>query len=133
MIRTFLCPAIAHSDCRRRHNMYQYVYPTANRPSHAPYPSVNPTPQKTHRRDKLMIVADILAALQNKEMRFTHLLYKSNLSHARLKEYLDELLAKGMVVELETKEGKRYQLADEGAKFYTEYRRVNEFVKTFGL
>jgi len=80
-----------------------------------------------------MIVADILAALQSKEMRFTHLLYKSNLSHARLKEYLDELLTKQMVAEVDTKDGKRYQLTDEGAKFYTEYRRVNEFVKTFGL
>lgn len=85
------------------------------------------------RRDKMMIIADILAALQSKNLKFTHLLYKSNLSHARLKEYLEELLAKGMVAEIDTKEGKRYQLTEEGAKFYMEYIRVNEFVKSFGL
>jgi predicted transcriptional regulator len=85
------------------------------------------------RRDKMMIIADILAALQSKNLKFTHLLYKSNLSHARLKEYLEELLAKGMVAELDTKEGKRYALTEEGAKFYMEYCRVNEFVKSFGL
>ncbi len=85
------------------------------------------------RRDKMMIIADILAALQSKNLKFTHLLYKSNLSHARLKEYLEELLAKGMVAEIETKEGKRYMLTEEGAKFYQEYIRVNEFVKSFGL
>ena len=80
-----------------------------------------------------MIIADILAALQSKNLKFTRLLYKSNLSHARLKEYLEELLTKGMVVEVATKEGKRYQLTEEGARFYSEYCRVNEFVKSFGL
>ncbi len=85
------------------------------------------------RRDKMMIITDILAALQSKNLKFTHLLYKSNLSHSRLKEYLDELLVKKLVEELDTKEGKRYHLTDEGAKFLSEYRRVNEFVKSFGL
>lgn len=85
------------------------------------------------RRDKMTIIADILAALQVKNLKFTHLLYKSNLSHNRLKQYLDELLFRALVQELTTKEGKRYHLTDEGARFYAEYRRVNEFVKSFGL
>jgi len=85
------------------------------------------------RRDKMMIITDILAALQSKNLKFTHLLYKSNLSHSRLKEYLDELLVKSLVEELQTKEGKRYHLTDDGARFLAEYRRVNEFVKSFGL
>jgi predicted transcriptional regulator len=85
------------------------------------------------RRDKMAIITDILAAMQTKDLKFTHLLYKSNLSHTRLKDYLDELLGKGLVTELQTKEGKRYHLTDEGAKFLAEYRRVNEFVKSFGL
>jgi predicted transcriptional regulator len=37
------------------------------------------------------------------------------------------------VTEVQTKEGKRYHLTDDGAKFLAEYRRVNEFVKSFGL
>jgi len=87
----------------------------------------------TLRRDKMMIIADILLSLQTKPLKFTHLLYKSNLSHARLKEYLDELMSRNMVQEVQTKEGKRYILTEDGAKFYNEYRRVNEFVKSFGL
>ena len=85
------------------------------------------------RRDKMMIIVDILLALQSKDLKFTHLLYKSNLSHSRLKEYLDELLNRSLVQEFDTKEGKRYHLTDEGAKFVVEYRRVHEFVKSFGL
>ena len=85
------------------------------------------------RRDKMMIIADILLSLQTKQLKFTHLLYKSNLSHSRLKEYLDELMGRQLVAEIMTKEGKRYVLTEEGAKFYNEYKRVNEFVKSFGL
>lgn len=81
----------------------------------------------------MMIIADILMVLQPKPLKFTHLLYKSNLSHARLKEYLGELMQKQLVHEIMTKEGKRYVLTDEGARFFAEYRRVNEFVKSFGL
>lgn len=87
----------------------------------------------TPRRDKMTIIADILIALQTKRLKFTHLLYKSNLSHTRLKEYLDDLMTRQLVHEVNTKEGKRYELTDEGAKFLQEYRRVNEFVKSFGL
>ena len=89
--------------------------------------------QSAPRRDKMMIITDILAAMQSKDLKFTHLLYKSNLSHTRLKDYLEELLGRNLVVEFDTKEGKRYHLTDEGAKFLSEYRRVNEFVKSFGL
>lgn len=85
------------------------------------------------RRDKITIIADILVALQAKNLKYTHLLYKSNLSHVRLKEYLEELMKRGLVEELSTDQGKRYHLTDEGARFYAEYRRVNEFVKGFGI
>jgi predicted transcriptional regulator len=85
------------------------------------------------RRDKMMIIADILGALQNRHLKFTHLLYKSNLSHARLKEYLEELQTKNLVEEIMTKDGKRYRLTDAGASLLAEYRRVNEFVRSFGL
>ncbi len=80
-----------------------------------------------------MIVIDILAALQSKSLKFTHLLYKSNLSHARLKEYLEELQGKNLVAEHDTKDGKRYSLTDAGASLLAEYKRVNEFVRSFGL
>jgi predicted transcriptional regulator len=84
------------------------------------------------RRNRLTIVADILAALQSKELRFTHLLYKSNLSHAKLNEYLKELIAKGFVEEFETDKGKRFRITETGIRFYYECQRINEFVNTPG-
>jgi predicted transcriptional regulator len=82
------------------------------------------------RRNRLTIIADILGALQSKELRFTHLLYKSNLSHAKLNEYLKELLSKGFVEELETDKGKRFRITDSGIQFYYECQRINSFVNS---
>ena len=52
------------------------------------------------RRSRLELVFDILSAIQNKGglIKPTHLMYKSNLSHKLLNNYLDELLGKELVV-----------------------------------
>ena len=51
------------------------------------------------RRTKIEIIHDILKAIQNKggKIKPPHLLYKSNLSHNKMKEYLNELIKKNMV------------------------------------
>ena len=53
------------------------------------------------RRGRMEIIADILKSIQNKggKIKPTHLLYKSNLSHAKLKEYVDILLEKDLIEE----------------------------------
>lgn len=87
------------------------------------------------RRGKLEIIADILSSIQNKEGKIkpTHLLYKSNLSHAKLKEYLDILLKKGMIEERLVKGRKMFFMKDQGHKFLSEFERIKEFSDSFGL
>ena len=87
------------------------------------------------RRGKLEIIADILSSIQDKEGKIkpTHLLYKSNLSHAKLKEYLDILLKKGMIEERLVKGKKMFFMKDQCHKFLSEFERIKEFSDSFGL
>jgi len=87
------------------------------------------------RRGKLEIIADILTSIQDKEGKIkpTHLLYKSNLSHAKLKEYLDVLIKKGMIEERLLKGKKMFFMKEQGYKFLSEFERIKEFSDSFGL
>lgn len=87
------------------------------------------------RRGKLEIIADILRSIQNKggKIKPTHLLYKSNLSHAKLKEYVDMLLEKGMIEEQTVKGRKIIIMKEQGHKFLLEFERIKEFSDSFGL
>ncbi len=87
------------------------------------------------RRGKIEIIADILRSIQDKkgEIKPTHLLYKSNLSHAKLKEYINILLEKGMIEERLTKGRKMILMKDLGYKFLSEFERIKEFSDSFGL
>ena len=87
------------------------------------------------RRGKLEVIADILRSIQDKEGKIkpTHLLYKSNLSHAKLKEYVNVLLEKGMIEERSVKDRKMFFMKDQGHKFLLEFERIKEFSDSFGL
>ena len=87
------------------------------------------------RRGKLEIIADILRSIQEKEGKIkpTHLLYKSNLSHAKLKEYIDTLVKKEMIEEKEIKGRKIFFIKEQGHKFLLEFERIKEFSDSFGL
>lgn len=63
----------------------------------------------------------------------THLLYKSNLSHQRMKLYLDELKIKKMIQESEKKDKTVFELTDTGRKFIQNFRQMKEFTTAFGL
>lgn len=92
------------------------------------------------RRSRLELVFDILQAIQNKggKIKPTHLMYKSNLSHKLLNNYLDELIEKEMIemIEIEGKKKKISKLVgitDRGLGFLAEFRRIREFTEAFGL
>ena len=87
------------------------------------------------RRGRLEIIADILKSIQNKKgnIKPTHLLYKSNLSHAKLKEYVDILMEKEMIEEQVVKGRKMFIMKEQGHKFLIEFERIKEFSDSFGL
>jgi len=60
------------------------------------------------KRSRLEIIRDILVVIREKngKIKPTHILYKSNLSHQMMDEYLQELISKGFVVEKTGKRGK---------------------------
>ena len=86
------------------------------------------------RRGKLEIIADMLRSIKSKEGKIkpTHLLYKSNLSHTKLKEYVNILLEKGMVEEQIVKGKKMILMKEDGYKFLLEFDRIKEFSDSFG-
>tara|TARA_Y100000034_G_scaffold37358_1_gene45930 strand:+ start:1177 stop:1410 length:234 start_codon:yes stop_codon:yes gene_type:complete len=63
----------------------------------------------------------------------THLMYKSNLSHALMKEYLNELISKSLLEEHQEKAGRYFQVTEKGRAFNREYKKMREFQKAFGL
>lgn len=95
----------------------------------------------TGRRSRLELISDILLAIQNKggKIKPTHLMYKSNLSHKLLNNYLEELIQKELVkVEEEFLKkrkatAKTVVITEKGLNFLAEFRRMREFTDAFGL
>ena len=87
------------------------------------------------RRDKLKIIYDMLAAIQDKggKIKPTHLLYKSNLSHSKMQLYLNELFTKEMVKEEINDSNKNYAITKNGIKFLEDYKKIKEFTDSFGF
>jgi len=87
------------------------------------------------RRNKIEIVNDILVSIQDKngKIKPTHLLYKSNLSYKKMKEYIDELIKKEMMNEKEVDENRYYVITEKGLKFISEFKKMKEFTESFGL
>lgn len=81
------------------------------------------------------IISDMLAIIQgrNGSIKPTHLMYKANLSHNQMKSYLDELMEKGLVGEVEEKKSKKIIITKQGRDFLIQYARVKAFEDTFGL
>jgi len=87
------------------------------------------------KRAKIDIIYDMLKAIEEKGGKIlpTHLLYKSNLSHQRMKIYLQELKERKLLVETQFKDKMYYALTDEGRKFIQEFAKIKQFTEAFGL
>jgi len=87
------------------------------------------------KRDKIDIVNDMLEAIRNSrgKIKPTHLLYKSNMAHTKMKIYINELKDKGMVDELIEKKRKYFTITEKGLNFIEDYRRMKEFANVFGF
>ncbi|MFH1424893.1 MAG: winged helix-turn-helix domain-containing protein [archaeon] len=87
------------------------------------------------RRTKMEIIYDMLGSIRAKggSIKPTHLMYKSNLSHKKMMEYVNELLEKTLITETETKEGKNYAITEAGDEFMAEYNKLKKFIDAFGF
>lgn len=87
------------------------------------------------KRAKTDIIFDMLRAMEAKggKIKPTHLLYKSNLSHQRMKLYLDELKQKEMVKDSENEGKLVYEITDKGRWFLQNFKQMKAFTEAFGL
>lgn len=88
------------------------------------------------KRDRLEIIHDILEVVREKggNVKPTHILYKSNLSHEMLQKYLSDLIGKGFIDKLEDKKGKKsYSLTNRGFKYLKDYEVIKGFVDSYDL
>ena len=89
----------------------------------------------TERRNKIDIIYDILRVTNDKGGKIlpTHLLYKSNLAHQRMKGYVEELKQKKLIDEVKEDTKTFFVITDEGRKFLQQYHQLKEFTEAFGL
>lgn len=88
------------------------------------------------KRGRLEIIYDILKIIRDNDnsIKPTPLLRFSNLSTTGFSEYLTELKEKGLVKELEDKNGRKYiTLCDKGFSFLERYRHLKGFIREFNL
>ena len=92
----------------------------------------------TSKRGKPEIIFDILLSVQESggKIKPTRLLYKSNLSHARLKLYLESLIKQELLSIGATDSGesrKFIALTEKGHQFIAEYGKMKELIESFGI
>ena len=89
------------------------------------------------KRTRVDIIMDMLRCISEKngQIKPTHLMYKSNLSHVQMRGYLDEMKSKGLVDEIIDKKDSKKQISitKKGRDFLINMIRMKEFEKTFGL
>ena len=88
------------------------------------------------RRTKIDIINDMLLSMREKggKIKPTHLMYKANLSHKLLNTYLEDLVNNEMVTEIKSKDNYTYLIiTDKGLEFLTEFQKMKEFQKSFGI
>ncbi len=87
------------------------------------------------KRERLQVIYDILKAIQERDgnIKPTHILYKSNLSHQMLDEYMNELIEGNFVVKIEKEKYKTYKITQKGIDYIDKYKLITNFINSFGL
>ena len=87
------------------------------------------------KRTKVDIIEDMLSSIISKGGRIkpTHLMYKSNMSHAQMKIYLDDLVQKELVKKVKERHYDYVIITDKGHEFVQKLKQIREFEKAFGL
>ncbi|HKZ45478.1 MAG TPA: winged helix-turn-helix domain-containing protein [archaeon] len=86
------------------------------------------------RRSQVHIFIDILRLINKKGLaKPTHILYGANLSHLRLKRYLETLQVAGFVEKTDEKNQVFYKTTKKGNDFLKEFKKVEELSEAFGV
>lgn len=87
------------------------------------------------RRSKTIIFVDILKIIfsEGGKAKPTRILYGANLSHPRLKKYLSELIADGLIEKVGGDKNIFYKITSKGQNFLREFKKVKEFSEAFGI
>ena len=87
------------------------------------------------RRSRTDIINDMLRSIQEKggEIKPTHLLYKSNLSHTLMQSYLEELVSKEYIKKIERNTYEYIILTDRGYQLLIKLKEMREFEEAFGI
>ena len=77
----------------------------------------------------------MLTSIQAKggEIKPTHLMYRSNLSHGQMSSYLEELVEKSLVKKIKKNNYEYIIITDKGHGFMQKLKEMKEFEKAFGL
>jgi len=87
------------------------------------------------RRTKTQIYLDILRSVQESKGRLkkTHIVYKANLTHLRLRRYLDFLLSKEFLAEERNGNQVFFIITDKGLRFLREVDKLEQISDAFGF
>ena len=87
------------------------------------------------KRTRVDIIGDMLSSIVNKggQIKPTHLMYKSNMSHGQMKLYLDDLVNKELVKKVKKGNYDYVIITDKGHEFVHKLKEMKEFEKAFGL
>ncbi len=87
------------------------------------------------KRSRLQVIYDILDSVRQKKNKIkpTHIMYKANLSHQMMEDYLEDLIRKKFLKENKTTSGKTYSLTQKGFEYLDKYKLIIEFTDSFGL
>jgi len=86
------------------------------------------------KRTRLEVIRDLLEILkENRQVKITHLIYKSNLSNNSIKPYLKDLINNNMMEETVEKEKRLFKITKKGNEFLEEFNKIKIFSESFGL
>lgn len=88
---------------------------------------MNRQPPLQKRRDKLVIMADILQIARKGALK-TQILYKANLSFEQLKQYLNVLTASNMLRKTRRKQREIYEATPKGLEFLKTHQEIMDFL-----
>ena len=63
----------------------------------------------------------------------THLMYKSNLAHSQMMQYLNELIEKGLARKAKKEDYEFIEITEKGYQLVQKLKEIKEFENAFGL